>query len=71
MPLVCLAETTAPISSPDASVSIVKTSLKLGIASVGVVVMAYLRARKAVSASSCHPNWPFLRRLLRARAIML
>jgi len=42
--------------SPDASVSIVKALLKLGITNMGVVVMACLRARKAASAASCHPN---------------
>ena len=47
---------TAPIPSLNASVSIVKASLKLGMANVEVVVMACLRACKAASPSSCHPN---------------
>jgi len=43
---------TAPMPSPEASVSFVKESLKLGMAKVGVIVMACLRAEKAAFASS-------------------
>lgn len=37
-------------------------------ANIRVVVMACLRARKAVSPSSCYLNCPFLSRLVRSRA---
>jgi len=59
---------TAPMPSPEALVSIVNESLKLGMASVGVVVMAWLSAMNADSALSSHTNWPVLRRLMRGQA---
>jgi hypothetical protein len=61
---------TVPILSPDASVLMVKESLKLGITNVDVVVIACLRTRKVVSASSFQPNFPFLSRLFRGCAMM-
>ena len=61
---------TAPISSLNASILIVKALLKLSMANEGVVFMACLRARKAASASSCHLNWLFFRRLVSEETIM-
>jgi hypothetical protein len=55
----------------EASNSMVNGSLKFGIASVGVVVMTVLSSLKALSAASGQPNLPFLRRLVRGRAIRL
>jgi hypothetical protein len=60
-----------PMPSPEASVSIVKESLKLDIVKLGVVVIACLRVEKAAYASSCHPKFIFFNKLVGDRAIML
>lgn len=55
---------------PNVSASMVKGSLKLGKASVGLEVKACLSVVKAVLASSFHPNWPFFNKLVRGLAII-
>ena len=57
-----------PMPSLDASVSIKKVSLKLGMASVGVLVMAFFKLINAFSTFGFHPNCPFLRRFVSGQA---
>ena len=54
--------------SLDASVTITKVSLKLGMANVGVLVIAFFKLIKALSASTFHSNYPFFRRFMSGRA---
>ena len=62
---------TAPMPSLEASVLMVKDSLKFDIIKIGVIVMVCLNPRKACSVSSFYPNWSFFNRLVRSLASSL
>ncbi|KAF7807917.1 mitochondrial dicarboxylate/tricarboxylate transporter DTC [Senna tora] len=62
---------TAPTPVPDASVSISKGKLKLGIANTGTVVMAVFKASKAFCASLLHLKASFFSRSVKGAATLL